>query len=114
MEEITNEKYLGHVISNDGRNINNIKARVNKGTGIVKKILTMLDGIPFGYFYFEAAVILRDSLLASSVLCNSESWYNIRTRIIRKCGLDVSKGCPKNTKINTKRNVTFRIGAHTI
>ena len=43
MEEVNNEKYLGHVLSNDGRNISNIKARVNKGTGIVKKILTMLD-----------------------------------------------------------------------
>ena len=69
MEDTEMEKYLGHVISRDGRNINNIKARVSKGTGIVHKILTMLDGIPFGMYYFEAAVILRESLLASSVLC---------------------------------------------
>ena len=77
MEETKMEKYLGHIISRDGRNINNIKARVSKGTGIVHKILTMLDGIPFGMYRFEAAVILRESLLASSVLCNSEAWYNI-------------------------------------
>ena len=73
MEQTCSEKYLGHVISNDGRNISNIKARVSKGTGIVKKILTILDGIPFGKFFFEAAAILRDSLLASSVLCNSKT-----------------------------------------
>ena len=71
------KKYLGDVISKDGRNLKNIQARVNKGVGIVKKILTMLDGIPFGKFYFEAAVILRNSLLVSSMLFNSEAWYNI-------------------------------------
>ena len=70
-------KYLGDIISNDGRNIKNIKARVSKGKGINSKILTMLEGIPFGNFYFEVAIILRNSLLVSSLLCNSEAWYNV-------------------------------------
>ena len=46
MEEKENEKYLGYVLSNDGRNITNIKARVKKGTGIVRKILTLLEQPP--------------------------------------------------------------------
>jgi hypothetical protein len=50
---------------------------VAKGTGIVNRIMTILEGIPFGKFYFEVAVILRNSLLVSSMLCNSESWYNV-------------------------------------
>ena len=37
----------------------------------------MLDGIPFGKHYFEVGVILRDSLLVSSMLFNSEAWYNL-------------------------------------
>ena len=77
MVEVEEEKYLGDVISRDGKNIKNFKARVNKGTGIVNKIMNMLDGIPFGQFYFEIALILRNSLLVSSMLCNSEAWYNI-------------------------------------
>ena len=77
MEEKDSERYLGDVIAKDGKNIKNIKARVNKGTGIVRTILTMLDGIPFGKFHFEAGVILRNSLLVSSMLFNSEVWYNI-------------------------------------
>jgi hypothetical protein len=77
LEEKNEEKYLGDIISNDGRNIKNIKARVSKGKGINSKILTMLEGIPFGNFYFEVAVILRNSLLVSSLLCNSEAWYNV-------------------------------------
>ena len=77
MEDKNEEKYLGDVISHDGRNIKNIKARVNKGTGIVNNIMTKLEGIPFGKYYFEVAMILRNSLLVSSVLCNSEAWYNV-------------------------------------
>jgi hypothetical protein len=71
------EKYLGDIISADGRNIKNVKARVVKGKGIFNRILSILEGIPFGDFYFEMAVILRESLLVSSMLSNSESWYNV-------------------------------------
>ena len=77
MEESAQEKYLGDTISEDGRNIHNIKSRVAKGTGIISKILSILDGVPFGQYYFEVALILRESLLLSSILCNSESWYNV-------------------------------------
>ena len=77
MEQKVEEKYLGDIISVDGRNIKNIKARVAKGKGINSRILSILDGIPFGQYYFEVALILRSSLLVSSMLCNSESWYNI-------------------------------------
>ena len=77
MEEKKEEKYLGDVISRDGKNIKNIKARVAKGKGIVTRIMTILEGIPFGQFYFEIAVILRNSLLVSSMLCNSEAWHNV-------------------------------------
>ena len=47
MEEKNEEKYLGDIISNDGRNLNNIKARVNKGKGIVSKILSIIDVLVF-------------------------------------------------------------------
>ena len=77
MEDRTEEKYLGDVISTNGKNIKNIKARVSKGKGIVNRILTILEGIPFGHFYFEVAIMLRSSLLVSSMLCNAEAWYNL-------------------------------------
>ena len=77
MEEKNEEKYLVDIISNDGRNVKNIKARVSKGNEINSKILKMLEGIPFENFYFEVAIILRNSLLVSSLLCNSEAWYNV-------------------------------------
>ena len=63
MGEGNEEKYLGDVISNDGRNIKNIRSRVNKGTGIVNRIISILDAIPFGtiiskqYYYSEVAYL---------------------------------------------------------
>ena len=77
MEEKDDEKYLGDVISNDGRNLKSKKARIAKVKGIVSKIMTILEGIPFGNHYFEVAIMLRNSLLVSSMLCNSEAWYNV-------------------------------------
>ena len=77
IEETTEEKYLGDIISTDGKNIKNIKARISKGKGIVNKILMVLDGIPFGKHYFEVGIILRNSLLVSSMLFNCEAWYNL-------------------------------------
>ena len=77
IEETSEEKYLGDIISNDGRNIKNIRSRIAKGRGIVSKIISILDALPLGNSYFEIGLILRDSLLTSSILCNSETWYNI-------------------------------------
>ena len=77
MEDKKEEKYLGDIISSDGKNIKNVKARVAKGKGVVERIMTMVENIPFGKFYFEVAVILRNSLLISSLLSNSEAWYNV-------------------------------------
>ena len=77
MEETEEEKYLGDIIAKDGKNLKNIQSRINKGKGIVKRIIDILDGIPFGKLYFEVAIILRNSLLVSSMLCNSETWFNI-------------------------------------
>ena len=37
----------------------------------------MLDAIVFGKHYFEVGVILSNSLLLSSMLFNSEAWYNL-------------------------------------
>ena len=55
----------------------NIKARVNKGKRIVNKIQNILEGIPFGKLYYQVAILLRNSLLVSSLLCNSEAWFNL-------------------------------------
>ena len=66
IEEKESEKYLGDVLSVDGKNIRNIKTRVNKGTGVVNKIITVLEGIPFGKQYFKNVTNKELELLEST------------------------------------------------
>ena len=77
MEEKEEEKYLGDMISTDGRNMKNIKARIARGKGIVARIFNILESVPLGKHYFEVGMILRDTLLISSMLYNAEAWYNM-------------------------------------
>ena len=71
------EKYLGEFISSDGKNTININNLRNKGIGIQNKIIQMLDKMPGGVFHFEIAEILRNALLISSIISNSETWYGL-------------------------------------
>ena len=77
IEAVSQEKYLGDIISIDGKNSKNITARKNRGIGIVTQIISILDEICFGKFNFEVAMILRNSLFISSLLSNAEAWYNV-------------------------------------
>ena len=84
MGDSNSEKYLGDIISKDSRNIIlNIKARLSKGKGIIKKILNILNCIPFGKLFYQIKISLRNSLLVSSVLCNSEAWFNLTNSYLK-------------------------------
>ena len=74
MKESEDEKYLGDIISYT----KNIKAMVDKGVGNVKQIISILREFCFGKFQFEVAIILRNSLLLSSMLTNAETWVDVK------------------------------------
>ena len=46
--------------------------------------MCILEEVFFGKYHFEVALILRNSLLISSVLTNSEAWYNLRKEEMEK------------------------------
>ena len=50
MKSVEQEKYLGDILSNDGKINKNIQARQNKGTGYVNQILSILKEISFGFY----------------------------------------------------------------
>ena len=113
MELKEEEKYLGEIISKDGRNLKNIRARVNKGIGIMKNILNLLDGIPFGKFYYEVAIILRNSLFVSSVLYNSEVWYNLTNAeldLLETADIFLLRGILKAPKSTPKEMLFLELG----
>ena len=54
-----------------------------KGLGIINKIMQIMQSMFFGKYYFEVALVLRSSLLLSSLLLNSEAWVNLTEKDIR-------------------------------
>ena len=84
MKTTSSEKYLGDILSSNGKNDENIEARFNKGKGRVNSIISLLDEISFGQHYFEMAILFRNSMLINSLLSRSESMYNIEKKHIEK------------------------------
>ena len=84
IDDEDNQRYLGDIIGNDGKNDLNIKARVSKGIGIIKQISSILSDICFGNNYFKVAKILRESLFLNSILLNIEVSYNVTQRNINE------------------------------
>ena len=77
IESVEQEKYLGDIISIDGKYTKTIQNRINKGEGAITNILQILQNIYLGKYHFVAAAALRNSLLISSMLFNCETWYNV-------------------------------------
>ena len=77
MKESDNEKYLGDVISKDGKNQATIDNRKAKAIGAIAEIMSIIEEIPFGKHKFEVAMKLRESMFLNRILCNSEAWHAV-------------------------------------
>ena len=84
MPEVSEETYLGDILSNDGKNTKNIDNRISKGIGIINNIFNLLENIVFGNHYFEIALLLRESMLVNGILTNAEVWYNLNKSEIER------------------------------
>ena len=76
MEEVTEDTYLGDILSIDGKNYKNIKSRISKGNGIIARIFNILEAVSFGSHYFDIALLLRESMLINGSMYNAGIWYN--------------------------------------
>ena len=45
--------------------------------------MSSLNDILFGRYHFEVAILLRNSLMISSLLTNSEAWHNLTEADLR-------------------------------
>ena len=79
MNDSKKEKYVFDVITDDGKNNENIATRKAKGFGISGDILAMLKEIPFGPYKVQAGICMRDSMLVNGILTNAETWYGLTT-----------------------------------
>ena len=65
-----------------GSNSLNIQARVQRGLVAVNQISELMNEMCLGPWHFEAGNVLRGSLLLSTLLSNSEAWYNLTLKEI--------------------------------
>ena len=77
LENVLHDKYLGDVISVDGKNTKNIAAKVAKATGILKQVKNILEDMCLGPYFFEVALILRNSIFLNGFLTNLEASYGL-------------------------------------
>ena len=77
MPEVSEETYLGDILSKDGKNTKNIENRISKGIGIINNIFNLLENIVFGNHYFEIALLLRESMLINGIMTNAEICQNL-------------------------------------
>ena len=72
------------VICLSGSNKKNIENRRNQAIGSVSQIMSMIDQISLGHYYFEVGLVLRDSMLVSKLVSSSEVWYGVNKDQYRK------------------------------
>ena len=77
IQDSKREKYLGDIITNNGRNDANIAVRKAKGFVIAGDILSILDEVPLGTHRIEAGIVMRNGMLINGILTNSEVWNGL-------------------------------------
>ena len=75
--------YLGDVLSEDGSVDATIESRRNKSIGIISQISSVLTSISLGFFFFDIALTLRESMFVNGILTNSDIWYNFTKEHIK-------------------------------
>ena len=78
------EKYLGDLVTEVGNNRANISDRVSKGYAIVNEIKAILTDIPLGIYKISIGLKLRNAMLISAILFNTEAWHSITLTDIKQ------------------------------
>ena len=78
------EKYLGNILTSNGKINENISTRCNKSIGLINEIMSTLNEVSFGYHYFEIGILFRNSKLINGMLCSIEALYGLNITLVEK------------------------------
>ena len=84
MKEADSIKYLGNIVTTNGGNADTIEDRRNKGWGKVATILGILSEVDMGSRRVEVGLLLRKTILVSSLLFTAETWSGIKEDQIKR------------------------------
>ena len=106
IENVTEQKYLGFVLSSTGDNMANIREIKKKSIGIVRTTITKLNSLNLKQYYFECSIIMMNVMIRSSILYASDMYYQLKETELRQLErieesylrqvLNTTKGCPIN------------------
>ena len=80
MKQSEQEKYLGDIIHQNGKQHATIIDRISKGYGILANITAILTDIPLGHRRFQIGLELRQALWINGILHNSEVWQELNDK----------------------------------
>ena len=84
IKKVNQDKYLGDVISSNANNDENIRSKISNGMGAISNILNIIREVSLGEFYFQIALLLRQTVFLSTILLNSEAWVNLTQKNIEE------------------------------
>ena len=76
VKKVKEDTYLGGIITDKCNNEKKIERAKSKGMAMISTIMSILNDIRFGRYFYEIAILLRESLFINTMLWNVESWYN--------------------------------------
>ena len=104
IEQTKEQKYLGFMLSSTGNNMANITCMKKKSKGIIRRIFNRLKSMNLRKYYFECSIVFMKTMLRSSILFASETYYDLKESEIRQLErieesflrelFQTSKGCP--------------------
>ena len=84
MKTTYKEKYLGDIITNEGKLDQTIEQRVTKAWSYFAEIRALLKEFPFGKRKTEVGIILREAMFVNGILYNSEAWHGLTESHVEK------------------------------
>ena len=84
MHDVESTKYLGNCVTTRGGVRATIEDRRNKGWGKVSQVMAILGEVALGRNRVEAGLILRQSILISSLLWSAEAWSCVTDKELKK------------------------------
>ena len=84
IESVTEDTYLGDIISSDGKNSKNVADRISKGNGKITQIEKLLEEIALGEHFMEIAILFRETMFVNGILTNAEIWYSFSESEIKE------------------------------
>ena len=81
-------KYLGDIINSSGNIDDTIEDRKCRAAGIITQTSSLLSSISLGWYYFQIALLLHESMFINSILISSETWY-----FISKKNMEIIESC---------------------